>query len=67
MQNLRRRLKALERLRRDHDETFTLEDLCRVMWRTNKTNFMKRVEKGDWPLRHFVRQFQFEDPDALPK
>jgi hypothetical protein len=67
MQNLRRRLKALEQLRPEHDETFTLQDLCRAMWKTNKSNFIKRVEKGDWPLRHFVRQFEFEDADGLPK
>ena len=61
MQNLRRRLKALEQLSPEHDETFTLEELCRAMWRTNKTNFMKVVEKCDLDLRHFVRQFEFED------
>jgi hypothetical protein len=67
MQNLRRRLKALEQLRPEHDETFALEDLCRAMWRANKTNFMKRVEKGDWALRHFVTQFRLEDAERLPR
>jgi hypothetical protein len=65
MQNLRRRVRALEQLHPEHDGMCTVEELCRAMWRQDKTSYLKRVEKGDWHLRKFVTQFELEDAERL--
>jgi hypothetical protein len=55
--------KRLERLERDFypasDGTFTLEELCRCMWRRDKTHFLRVA--NDTPFSYFVGQFNFED------
>ncbi len=64
MPNLRGRLQTLERVcRPKHDGMYTLEELCRMMWRQSKKNYLKRIEKGCWGLRHFVLQFEREDAE----
>ena len=57
-----KRLQKLEeRLCPDTDETFTLEQLSRAMWRKDKSRFRKLAKQTG--LGHFVRQFEFEDAE----
>ena len=59
---IRKRLERIgERICPRGDGTFTLEELCRAMWRENKAAYMRKVEKGDWALQYFVTQFEYED------
>ena len=59
---VKQRLKKLEdRLCPDTDETFTLEQLCRAMWRKDKSRFRKLAKQTR--LDHFMRQFEFEDAE----
>jgi hypothetical protein len=67
MQNLLRRLKALEQVHLVHDGPFTLEQLCRTMWRQGRAHYVKGAEEGNWVLRRFVAQFELEDADRLPR
>lgn len=57
-----KRLQKLEdKLHPSHDGTFTLEELCRSMWRQDKNGFRKFAEKEREGL--FLRQFEFEDAE----
>ena len=58
MNNLRRRLKALERAR-PHDGTYSLEELCRVIWRHDKEEFRKLTDHSS--CRLLIPQFERED------
>jgi hypothetical protein len=40
-----------------HNGLYTLEELCRMMWRQGNRKFLK----GELGLRHFVTQFERED------
>jgi hypothetical protein len=60
IQSIRNRLLRVERkIQPGHDTSFTLEELCRCMWRNDKRKFLKIA--SDTGLRLFVRQFEFED------
>ena len=57
------RLKKLEqRLSPSDDGTFTLEQLCRAMWRDDKRKFLKIAEGTNYTL--FVRRFESEDLES---
>ena len=57
-----RRLKKLEqRLPRPDDGTFTLEELCRAIWRDSKGDFLK-LARGT-SLQLFAAQFEREDAE----
>jgi hypothetical protein len=56
------RLKKLERrLSPSDDGTFTLEELCRAMWREDKRKFLEIA--NDTSLSLFACQFDFEDAE----
>jgi hypothetical protein len=58
----KRRLKELERMYGDPDNLgFTLEELCRLMWRTDKESFRTAANKAN--LGFFLRQLELEDTD----
>ena len=45
-----------------HDDgTFTLEELCRALWRQNKKRYRKMTSRKDCRLRYFIPQFERED------
>jgi hypothetical protein len=60
MTNLRKRLKALEK-KRPHDGTYSLEELCRVIWRHDKEGFRKLTDHSS--CRLLIPQFEREDAD----
>lgn len=54
------RLKKLEqRLSPSDDGTFTLEELCRAIWREDNRKFLEIVK--DTSLSLFAHQFELED------
>jgi len=54
------RLLRVEREIRPQDDTgFTLEELCRYMWREDKRKFLKIAQATSLSL--FARQFEFEE------
>ena len=60
--NLTRRLKRLEkRLRPSAASTFTLEELCRSIWRDDQRAFRKLA--GECNLGLLVRRFESEDAE----
>jgi hypothetical protein len=60
MIKIKHRLKKLERrLLPSEDGACTLEELCRAMWRQDKSRF-REIAKGS-SLTLFVRQFEFDE------
>jgi hypothetical protein len=58
--SIRNRLLSVERkIQPPRDAGFTLEELCRCMWREDKRKFLEIA--SDTSLSLFVRQFEFED------
>jgi hypothetical protein len=54
------RLRRVERkIQPRRDASFTLEELCRCIWRQDKRKFVE-IAKGT-SLRLLARQFEFED------
>jgi hypothetical protein len=46
------------------DGTFTLEDLCRFMWRRNPAYCVDLSdEPGDWIFRSYIPMFEAEDAE----
>jgi hypothetical protein len=58
---MRRRLKKLEQRSSPGDGTFTLEELCRAIWLSDKKHFLDLANQTC--LSFFVRQFRFEDAE----
>lgn len=57
---INKRLKKLEqKFSPEDDGTFTLEELCRAMWREDQRNFLGIA--ADSSLSLFARQFECED------
>jgi len=54
-----RLLRLAQNIRPQGDESFTLEELCRSMWREDKRKFLQ-IAKGT-SLSLFVRQFELDD------
>ena len=60
LHSIRNRLLRVERnIRPQGDTGFTLEELCRYMWREDKRKFVKIAQGTSLSL--FVRQFEFEE------
>jgi hypothetical protein len=60
--SMKRRLDALERRSyAPHDGIFTLEELCRSIWLSDKKHFLELARQTH--LSHFVAQFKFEDAE----
>jgi hypothetical protein len=49
-------------MRPQSDGTFTLEELCRSLWRKDKKGFMEQAKNTSYQL--FVYQFEREDAEA---
>jgi hypothetical protein len=63
---LKKRLERLEHgLCSVRDDSFTLEELCRTMWRTDNEHFAPLASGGF--LNYFVRQFEIEDAGRLAR
>ena len=60
MTNLRKRLKALEK-KRPHHGTYTLEELCRVIWREDAEGFREMTRQSS--CRLLIPQFEREQAD----
>ena len=62
MSLIRRRVEKLAaKLSPTSDRSFTLEELCRLMWRQHKRGFLA-LANGDCPhLRVFVTSFERDD------
>jgi hypothetical protein len=62
MNKFNHRLKKLEqRLSPPDDGTFTLEELCRAMWRSDKKRFLELARQP--PLSLFATQFELDDAE----
>jgi hypothetical protein len=61
MTNLRRRLKALEKTLPKHDGPYTLEELCRAIWRQDEGSFRQMTEYSFVPL--LITRFEREDAE----
>ncbi len=60
--SMKRRLDGLERrLYEPHDGIFTLEELCRSIWFSDKKHFLELARQTH--LRHFVAQFELDDAE----
>ena len=60
LHSIRNRLRRVERkIQPRRDASFTLEELCRCMWRADKHLFLQTA--NDTSLSFFVRQFEIED------
>jgi hypothetical protein len=57
------RLKRVQqRMFPEVDESrFTLEGLCRAIWREDEKTFRTMTSRNDCSLRHFIPQFERED------
>jgi len=62
---MRRRLaKVQEKVSPEHDGTYTLEELCRLMWMTDRQSFREMANGPDRCMcRSFVAQFEREDAE----
>jgi hypothetical protein len=60
--SIRNRLLRVEReIQPPDDVGFTLEELCRSMWREDKRKFLEMAKGTSFNL--FARQFEFEDAE----
>jgi hypothetical protein len=60
--SIRNRLLSVERkIQPPRDASFTLEELCRCMWREDKRKFLQNL--NDTSLSFFARQFEIEDAE----
>ena len=63
IQQLSNRVLKLERLiPPERDQSYTLEEICRSMWRQNKKQFIETAKNNSYQL--FVYQFEREDAEA---
>ena len=63
-QSLKRVAKLESLMRPQSHKSFTLEELCRSLWRDNKKRFIEIAESTNYCYSLFVYQFQQEDADA---
>jgi hypothetical protein len=61
---MRKRVEALEKVAPKDDRAFTLEQLCRRLWRQDKRAFLKVVEETGTFSSSFVSQFELEDAES---
>jgi hypothetical protein len=55
--------KVEEKVCPEHDGSYTLEELCRMLWRQDKRGYLEMANGGDHTLRLFVQQFEREDAE----
>ena len=53
------KVEELIRPKRD-DGQYTLEELCRALWRQDEEGYRKMVDRECGSLRHFIPQFERE-------
>ena len=60
---MRRRLaKVQEKVSPEHDGTYTLEELCRLLWQQDKQKYREMANGPDgYMYRFFVAQFEREE------
>jgi hypothetical protein len=59
---MRRRLaKVQEKVSPEHDGSFTLEEVCRLLWRRDRKQYMELVAEGFHLARFFKEQFEREE------
>ena len=56
-----RLLKVERRILPEDDGPFTLEELCRCMWREDKRKFLEIAKDTSFSL--YARQFEYEDAE----
>ena len=61
-QLLNRALNLERLLPHARDQTYTLEEICRSMWRQNKSHLIEIAKNNSYQL--FVYQFEREDAEA---
>ena len=54
------KVEELIRPKRD-DGQYTLEELCRAIWRQDEKGYRKMVDRQYCTLRYFIPQFERED------
>lgn len=60
IRQIRRRIESVARRSYPpRNGTFTLEELCRHIWREDREWYLAMAE-ADWGLRHFQSQFESE-------
>jgi hypothetical protein len=65
---MRKRItKVQEKVCPEHDGAYTLEELCRLMWRQDRKQYMEMVAEGDSILRAFSGQFEQEDSERVAR
>ena len=57
-----KRVAKLQNLLSPQSDGSTLEELCRLMWRSNQSHFIELAKNNSYQL--FVYQFQQEDANA---
>lgn len=63
---MQKRVEELEeRVCPPHDGAYTLEELCRQMWRLDKKRYLEKANEGGCALRFFIQQFEREDTERL--
>ena len=58
---LRRRADALQNRVGATDDSFTIEEACRMLWRTNKHACEKMARDGDRTVAFYIGQFKMEE------
>jgi hypothetical protein len=59
---LRKRVERVEQKAcRQHDRTYTLEELCRLMWRQSKKEYLEMANGEQYFLRSFIPLFEGKD------
>jgi hypothetical protein len=65
---MRKRLaKVQEKVSPDHDGLYTWEELCRLVWRSNKQRFIELANKPGSMSAGFVEQFEREDAERAAR
>ncbi len=55
--------KLEEKMCPEHDGSYTLEELARMLWRADPKRYVEMVAEGDPTLRFFVDQFEVEEAE----
>jgi hypothetical protein len=65
MRQFRSRLKALEKALPKHDGMYTLEEMCRIVWRQDTERLRKMTEYSF--VRLLIPRFEREDAERRSK
>ena len=63
--NLQKRLTRLERsIHSEEEDSFTLEEYCRALWRSDKRHYLEVASEPSMPhLRFYIGRFEYEDAE----